>query len=63
MMTQVLEPTIALEILISEALFRRVQKALDANASLSVDDLANRAIEAYLRQGDHGMAPSNHKAA
>lgn len=39
---------IALEITVSEALFRRLQQALDADTTLSLDELANQALSAYL---------------
>ncbi len=47
--TPPLDPAIALEITISEALFRQLQTVLDADPSLSLDDLASRALTLYLR--------------
>lgn len=40
---------IALEITISEPLFRQLQTVLDADPSLSLDDLASKALTLYLR--------------
>jgi hypothetical protein len=47
--TPTLDPAIALEIMISEPLFRQLQTVLDADPSLSLDDLASRALTLYLR--------------
>jgi hypothetical protein len=43
-----LDPAIALEITISEPLFRQLQTLLDADPSLSLDDLASKALTLYL---------------
>jgi hypothetical protein len=40
---------IVLEITISEPLFRQLQTALDADPSLSLNDLASKALTLYLR--------------
>jgi hypothetical protein len=46
--TPILDPAIALEITISEPLFRQLQTVLDADPSLSLDDLASKALTLYL---------------
>ncbi|MEX0272049.1 hypothetical protein AB3R30_23270 [Leptolyngbyaceae cyanobacterium UHCC 1019] len=48
MTTSTLEAPIALEINISEPLFRRLQQVLDADPTQSFDDLTNQALTAYL---------------
>lgn len=48
MTTTTLEAPIALEITISEPLFRRLQQVLDAYPTQSLDDLTNQALMAYL---------------
>lgn len=48
MTTTTLEAPIALEITISETLFRRLQQVLDAYPTQSLDDLTNQALTAYL---------------
>ena len=48
MSAKALDPSVALEITISEPLFRRLQAALDADPTLSLDDLANKALTVYL---------------
>lgn len=40
--------SIALEITISELLFRQLQTALDVDSTLSLDDLASEALALYL---------------
>lgn len=47
--TPTLDPTIALEITVSEPLFRQLQMVLDPDPTLSLDDLANKALTLYLR--------------
>lgn len=46
--TPTLDPAIALEITISEPLFRQLQTVLDADPTLSLDDLASQALSLYL---------------
>ncbi len=48
-LTPILDSAIALEITISEPLFRQLQTVLDADPSLSLDDLASKALILYLR--------------
>lgn len=44
-----LDSSIALEIMISEPLFCQLQAVLDANPTLSLDQLASQALSIYLR--------------
>jgi len=46
--TPTLAPAVALEIAISETLFRQLQTVLDANPTLSLDELASKALTLYL---------------
>jgi hypothetical protein len=48
MMPTTLNPPIALEIVIPESLFRRLQQVLDNQPSETMDDLASKAIAPYL---------------
>lgn len=48
MTTTTLEAPIALEVTISEPLFRRLQQVLDAHPTQSLDDLINQALSTYL---------------
>ena len=48
MPTTTLETPIALEIHISEPLFRQLQQVLDADPTQSFDNLTNQALTAYL---------------
>ncbi len=50
---------IALEITISEPLFRQLQTVLDADPSLSLDDLASRALTLYLKLLSLSSAEAN----
>lgn len=53
------DPAIALEIMISEPLFRQLQTMLDADPSLSLDDLAMRALTLYLGLGPLPLAEAS----
>jgi hypothetical protein len=46
--TPTLAPEIALEITLSEPLFHQLQTVLDADPSLSLDDLTSKALTLYL---------------
>lgn len=48
MIVTCLDAPIALEIVVSEPLFRRLQQALDNDPSESIDALASKAIATYL---------------
>ena len=53
MMLTTLNSPIALEIVIPEPLFRRLQQVLDSQPSESIDELARKAISAYLAHLNH----------
>ncbi len=48
MIPTLLDPQIALEILIPESLFRHLQTVLDTYPTESLDDLTRKALLAYL---------------